>query len=129
MSDPLPCPRCGRETHRQYTATNQGMRTYFYKCKSDACRNHFRVVKIEGLPLQVINQSPLERKGVNNPVIGLMGCPGCGAHGKVKTSYKRDDGYWRRHQCLTCGPYFTCEHEGRITIHKKLKSLLAIDNN
>ena len=131
MSEELPCPRCGRNTPPRWTSTDQGARTYYYKCSNDGCRNHFRAVELEGLPLQVTSQSPLEgegRKAEPNGAVGLMGCPACGAYGKIKTSVRRADGYWRRHQCLTCGPYFTCEHEGAITIHKKMKALNPIDN-
>ena len=125
----MPCPRCGRETDYRYTDTNQSARLYFYKCRYDACRNHWRAVVVPGLPPQVTSISPLERKKPPTSNVNLMGCPGCGAYGKVKTSYKRDDGYWRRHQCSTCGPYYTCEYEDGVTIHKKLKSLIPIDNS
>ena len=130
----MPCPRCSRETDYRFTDTDQNARRYFYKCKNDICRNHWRVVALPGFTPQVTSQSPLERRGPPHSAGGtvsanLMGCPGCGAYGKVKTSYKRDDGYWRRHQCGTCGPYYTCEYEGGVTVHKKLKSLIPIDNS
>ena len=129
MSHPLPCPRCGRETDYRYTDTDQQARLYFYKCEYDACRNHFKAVQIEGLPLQVTSQSPPDARKPA-PMVGMMGCPSCGAYGKIKTSYPRSDGYWRRHQCLACGPYYTCEptDEEGISVHKKLKALNPIDN-
>ena len=128
----LPCPQCGKETDYRWTSTDQNTRQYYYKCKNDNCRNHFRAVAIPGLPLQVTNHSPLERRAgaASNPVtVGRMGCPTCNAYGKVKTSYRRPDGYWRRHECKSCGPYHTCESEGVITVYKRLKSLIPIDNN
>lgn len=124
----MPCPRCGRETDYSYTDTDQYARRYFYKCRYDTCRNHWRVISAPGFTPQVTSMSPPERRKPP-PVIGNMGCPTCGAYGSIKTSYRRDDGYWRRHQCKACGPYYTCEHEDGVTVHKKLKSLLAIDNN
>ena len=134
MSDTLACPRCGRDAPCIYTDTNQRTRLYFYKCRYDGCRNHFRAVQIEGLPLQVTSQSPTEgegRKAEPNGMVNLMGCPDCGAYGKIKTSYRRADGYWRRHQCLTHGAYYTCEpvaYEMGVSVHKKMKPLNPIDN-
>ena len=132
MSESIPCPRCRRETEPRWTSTDQGARTHYYKCSNDACRNHFRVVALPGLPLQVTNQSPPDRKVEPNNRVGLMGCPSCGVYGKIKTSFRRPDAYWRRHQCPACGPYFTCQPvdpEMGITIHKKMKTLHPIDNN
>ena len=94
--------------------------------------HHFRVVALPGLPLQVTNQSLPDRKVEPNNRVGLMGCPSCGVYGKIKTSFRRPDAYWRRHQCPACGPYFTCQPvdpEMGITIHKKMKTLHPIDNN
>jgi transcription elongation factor Elf1 len=127
MSRVLPCPRCGREVDYRYTDTDQRARRFFYKCKSDDCRNHFRAVEVPGLPMQVTSQSPPDRRTI--PTVGHMGCPSCNVYGKVKTSFRREDGYWRRHQCLTCGPYFTCEpiaNEMGISVHKKMKALHPI---
>ena len=127
----LPCPRCSREVEDTYNAADHRRHVYFFKCKYDNCRNHFRVVEIHGLPLQVTSMSPpVGRKP--EPRIGQMGCPTCGAYGKIKTSFKREDGYWRRHQCPACGPYFTCEPvdpEQGISVHRKMKALHQIDNN
>jgi len=125
MSDSLPCPRCGRDTSPRWTDTDQRARTYFYKCTG--CRNHFRAVRLPGLPLQVTNQSAPESRTL--PTIGMMGCPECGAYGKIRVSQRREDGYWRRHQCMSHGPYHTCETEDGISIHKKMKALHPIDNN
>lgn len=124
----LPCPQCGQETDYRWTSTDQNARQYYYKC--GRCRNHFKAVAIPGLPLQVTNHSPLERRaGVGGDVttVGHMGCPTCNTYGKVKTSYRRPDGYWRRHECLKCGPYHTCEKDGVITVYKRLKALHPIE--
>jgi len=127
MSRPLPCPRCGHEVDYRYTDTDQQVRRYYYKCGNNGCRNHFKAVDMPGLPLQVTSQSPPDRKIPK--AVGHMGCPSCGVYGKVKTSYRRPGEYWRRHQCLTCGPYHTCETEdGSIAVHKLLKALHPIDN-
>jgi hypothetical protein len=124
----LPCPLCERQTEHIYHATEQHRQTYWFRCRYAPCRTSFRAVQVPDLPLQVTHMSPpVARKP--EPRLGLMGCPSCGAYGKVKTSYKREDGYWRRHQCPACGPYFTCEQpdEGAVTIHKKMKLKSTID--
>jgi len=126
----LPCPQCSRPTNYTWTDTDQNKRQYYYKCRR--CRNHFKAVKMPDLPLQVTNFSPLERRagvGGNPATVGRMGCPTCNLYGKVRTSYRRPDGYWRRHECVSCGPYHTCEKDGIIAVHKRLKSLIPIDNS
>jgi hypothetical protein len=103
----------------------------FFSCAVENCRNHFQVLRTEGQKPKIVAESPHK---VPKPVLadakmGNMGCPQCTRYGKVTTTVNRRDGYWRRHQCVTCGPYYTCEKEDGVSVHQRLKSIKARDIN
>ena|SRR3982751_3311655 len=130
----LVCPRCGSSnlSLRGSTAIRGG-KEYYYICKNDSCRNAFRVMQLlDVAELVITDMSPPERRhlhGYQGQRGVFPGCPNCGALGKVKTSWRnRPDGYWRYHKCYNCGPYYTCELNGRITVHRRLKAIDPIDN-
>ena len=122
--DAFPCPRCGKGNLPKYHAAAQRGQRMYYKCIE--CRCHYCVLVTDGFPPHVIAQSGIEGHPTKDPMpITNMGCPSCGHYGRVKMTTQRVDGYWRRHQCDQCGPYYTCRTDEGVAVHKKLKSLRA----
>jgi len=102
----------------------------FFRCDVPTCRNHFQVFSTEGQKPRIVAESPHKvPKPVLPAKLGNMGCPQCGRYGPIKTTIDRRDGYWRRHQCVTCGPYYTCEKEDGVSVHQRLKNIKARDIN
>lgn len=125
----MPCPTCTRQARMKYYVAKDNHIKMWFACPN--CRNHFMAVREDGQPDRILAESPdKEITPViapigDNGLIANMGCPQCGRYGRVKMTTKRHDGYWRRHQCPTCGPYYTCETRDGVSVHQKLKSLKA----
>jgi predicted RNA-binding Zn-ribbon protein involved in translation (DUF1610 family) len=112
----------------------------WYGCKYDTCRNHFQVLKLARWPNQptsewttsIVAESPRvvnmdTRINKSDGAMVHMGCPSCGRYGTVKRTLTRTDGVWRIHACPTCGNYHSCTTDEGVTVHRKMKSLKAID--
>lgn len=126
------CPACNRKASLKHYVNFADKQQLYFACRHEPCRNHFQVVRMSGWPDQVVAQSPQKV----TPQIGAlgvtamatqMGCPSCNRYGKIKMTIRRRDGYWRRHVCTTDGVYYTCETEEGVTVHRKMKSLLAVE--
>ena len=121
----MACPQCQKSARLKHYVSKPDHVRMWFACP--ACRNHFMVMRYEGQTDKILAESP---RNVPAPTViresGTainMSCPGCGRYGNVKMTTKRHDGYWRRHQCPTCGPYYTCETRDGVSVHQKLKSL------
>jgi hypothetical protein len=112
----------------------------FYQCRTPAgCGCFFQVLYVEGQAPIVVAESPRAPKGPAVEGRGdtdadraagklRMGCPDCGRYGAIKMTYpERYDGKWRRHKCDAHGYYYTQNDDGEVTVHRKMKSLLAVE--
>ena len=131
MTEYFPCPSCNTKATMKHHIVGADKAQLYFQCRNNDCRNHFQILRMKGQVDRIVAQSPHK---VIQPVLKAedfhsrvadMGCPQCGNYGKVKTTDRRADGHWRRHQCVTCGPYFTCETDDSITVHQKKRSLFA----
>lgn len=133
MAERFICPACERKaTLKHHVVFSNHARLYF-QCRHEPCRNHFQVLRWSGQPDRIVAQSPRQVTGPkirpedHIPSATQMGCPECAQYGKVMLTDRRDDGIWRRHKCLTCGPYWTCETDEGIAVHKRRRAKKAIN--
>ena len=139
MAKYFPCPSCGRPTEHRHQEAFAHHRHRWYVC---ACRYSFRTLTDGyGENEEIVARTPYVDAQPGRPALAaetdqeerkvfFMGCPTCGKYGKIKTGERRRDvgEHWRRHQCETCGPYYTCEYEdGSGTVHRKLKSRKPVE--
>lgn len=131
MTEYFSCPACKTKSTLKHHVVHADKEQLYFQCRNNDCRNHFQVLRMSGQVDRIVAQSPhkvtqpvLKAENFHNKV-AAMGCPKCGNYGKVKMTDRREDGYWRRHMCLTCGPYFTCETNEGVTVHRKKRSRLA----
>lgn len=132
MTEYFHCPACGSKARLKHHVVYARKSQHYFVCCNVECRNHFQVLRMSGQPDQIVAQSPhkVTKPGIkaeDHMALGQMGCPTCDRYGKVKMTYRRDDGYWRRHLCSTCGPYYTCQTDDGITVHRRKKSTQAQD--
>lgn len=133
MTERYICPACGSKATLKHHIVHADKAQLYFQCRQENCRNHFQVLRIRGCGDQIVAQSPHKvttpalRATDFIPTIADMGCPTCGSYGKIKMTERRDDGYWRRHVCVTCGPYYTCETDDGVSVHRKKRSKLALE--
>lgn len=132
MTERFVCPACERKATLKHHVVHADRAQLYFQCRNDVCRNHFQVLRMSGFPDHVVAQSPREvtiptlKAEDHIPLARQMGCPSCHQYGKIKMTDHRDDGTWRRHNCLTCGPYWTCQTDDGVTVHRRRTSLKAI---
>jgi hypothetical protein len=135
--DYFTCPACNRKATLKAHVPFAGKIKLYYGCKHDSCRHHFQVLRMDGWADQIVAESPREGDGPRN--VGRAGkhaaalmlrmvCPSCARYGKVKTTTNRRDGYWRRHECPTDGPYYSCTTVDGVSVHRKLTSLKVAED-
>lgn len=133
MTERFICPACERKATLKHHIVHADSAQLYFQCRYEPCRNHFQVLRQRGQLDRVVAQSP--RKVIAHapkaedhiPLASKMGCPSCAQYGKIKITNHREDGVWRRHKCLTCGPYWTCQTDDGVTVHKRPKARKAID--
>jgi transcription elongation factor Elf1 len=135
LTDYFPCPACGAKSAPKHEVNFAHKVQRFYGCT--ACRHHFQVLFLEGQLPVIVAESPREVSGPKaSPLVEAakrgeiynMGCPSCNRYGPIKMTYPLRDGEkWRRHKCVTCGPYFSCEEADGVSVHRRMKSKLALE--
>lgn len=133
MTEFFTCPVCERKSRLKHHVVHHNKAQLYFACGNNDCRHHFQVLRMSGQPDMIVAQSPHRvtlptiKAQDHHSGVASMGCPQCSRYGKVQMTERRDDGYWRRHKCLTCGPYYTCETEDGITVHQKKRSKILVD--
>lgn len=125
----FPCPNCERKAALKHSVNYANKAQLYYGCTH--CRHHFQVLHMDGEQDKIVAESPRDvhpaQETLSPDGIAGMGCPSCTRYGKVRATHNHEDGFWRRHQCVTCGPYFTCQTEDGVSVHRQMKSVLAVD--
>jgi endogenous inhibitor of DNA gyrase (YacG/DUF329 family) len=107
----FPCPRCGEQARLKHFETfGASVRKSWFACPSDACRNHFKVVSVEGFTPEIVAQSPRVPRVTSGDMVAVKAaavCPTCGAYGPVTKTSPHADGIVRRHECKHHGIYWS----------------------